>query len=287
MNNKLLYVIILNYNGGEDTIRCIESVRKSNYNRFKILVVDNGSEDASHFLLGKMFTDIEILQSGKNLGYAGGNNIGIEYALKRGAEYICLLNNDVVIAQDMLSILVENLQEDDKKVVGPAILFWNEERVYSTGAIINFWKGTAKFINFEQSYRDIEKKPISCDYLEGTCLMFSERTLREVGMMPEEYFMYFEETEWCCKAKKKGYDVVCIPLAKLWHKGSASVNKIEGFKAYYENRNRVLFEKRNAPTIQKIFFYHYLVLQTIYRIIRKQFSLKESYPIWEELKKRG
>lgn len=267
---KAVYVIILNYNGYEDTIKCIQSVKKSTYQKLRIIVIDNGSKDFSENRIKEVFPDIYIIQTGKNAGFAGGNNIGIRYALQEGADYICLLNNDVLVAEDMISILVKVLKENERRIVGPATMIWREEIIHSTGLKINFSKGTARLINLKENYERVEKCPIYCDYLEGTCLMFAPNLIQEVGLIPEEYFLYYEETEWCCKAKKRRYDIVCIPQAKLWHKGSASVNKITGLKLYFEDRNRVLFERRNAPLIKRLLFYLYFFIQLIYRILSHQ-----------------
>lgn len=104
--------------------------------------------------------------------------------------------------------------------------------------------------------------------------MVTRDFINEVGVLPEEYFLYYEETEWCWRAKKKKYGVVCIPKAKLWHKGSASVNKLTGLKLYFEDRNRVLFEKRNATFIQRWFFYAFFWTQLLYRILSRKRDLR-------------
>lgn len=104
--------------------------------------------------------------------------------------------------------------------------------------------------------------------------MFTKAFIDDVGMIPDVYFMYYEETEWCCNAKKQGYDVVCVPLARLWHKGSSAANKVNGMKLYFEDRNRVLFERRNAPFFKKVIFYGYFTLQLIYRILSRKRDLR-------------
>ncbi len=270
MISKLVYVIILNYNGCNDTIKCIYSIKKSNYHKIKILVVDNGSQDDSVNKIKKEFPDLDIIQTGQNMGFAGGNNVGIQRALQEGAEYICILNNDVIVSENMIDVLVQSLCQNDRRIVGPATMIWDSETVHSTGMIINFFTGTARILNLWKDYSLIEKSAIYCDYLEGTCLMCTKKCIEEVGNIPEVYFLYYEETEWCCTAKKKGYEVVCIPSARLWHRGSASVDKITGLKLYFEDRNRVLFERRNAPFTSKIFFYIYFTIQMVYRLLSGQ-----------------
>lgn len=272
--NKLVYVIILNYNGYADTINCIDSVKKSSYQRIQILVVDNGSGDDSVRKIEEAFPDLEILCTGQNLGFAGGNNAGIQRALEEGADYICILNNDAIVAEDMIELLAQNLYQNERRLIGPATMVWDTQIVHSTGLKINFYTGTARMMNYHEDYERIGKDELCCDYMEGTCLMFTKAFVEDVGMIPEVYFLYYEETEWSWIAKRKGYDVTCIPSARLWHKGSSAANKVNGMKLYFEDRNRVLFIRRNAPFFKKTFFYGYFSLQLFYRILSRQRDLR-------------
>lgn len=268
--NPLIYVIILNYNGYEDTRKCVESVLKSTYSNLKVLIVDNASTDHSEEKLRSDFSECIVLQTGSNLGYAGGNNAGIKYALDNKAEVICILNNDTIVANDMIETLADYLFRYPGSIVGPSTLFWNTDIIHSAGVNIDFWRGHSKIFHYEEKVEKIEDNLIPCDYLEGTCLMFQTKDIDTIGLLPEIYFMYFEETEWCYRAKKKGIDIICIPKAKLWHKGSASSNKISGMKQRLEDRNRIIFEQRNANIVQKTFFFFYVWVQLFFRIIAKK-----------------
>ena len=270
MVEALVYVIVLNYNGYEDTKKCIESVLKNTYSNFEVLIVDNASVDDSETRLREDFPQCVVLQTGSNLGYAGGNNVGIKYAVEKEAEYICILNNDTLVAEDMIEILVSHLKKFPQSIVGPATLFWKSNIIHSAGANIDFWRGISNIPYYSEKIENIRKNSISCDYLEGTCLMFSTKYIDTIGLLPEIYFMYFEETEWCWRAKKRGINVVCIPKAKLWHKGSASSNKVSGMKQRLEDRNRIIFEQRNASIAQRIFFFVYVWTQLLFRIITKK-----------------
>lgn len=275
----LVYVIILNYNGFDDTKNCIESVKKSSYPRIKIVVVDNASSDDSAVKLRESFSDCIVLQTESNLGYAGGNNVGIKYALEQGADYICILNNDTLIAENTIEILMNKIISTRNCIVGPATLFWNKEIVHSAGVDINFWKGTSKIHYYGEDVSTISNIEVVCDYLEGTCLLFSTKDFEKIGLLPEIYFMYFEETEWCYRAKQNGIRIVCITNAKLWHKGSASTNKISGMKQKLEDRNRIVFVQRNASNIQKIIFYIYIWTQVVFRLIlkKREFDVIKDY----------
>lgn len=285
MNKEgLLYIIILNYNGWDETVQCIESVRKIKYTDYKILVIDNASDEVpAHNMRPE---EIEYIRLNQNLGYAGGNNIGIEYAIRKGAAYICLMNNDIVVESNIFNQLIPQLDQPDTGVVGPATLFWKSDLIHSTGLKINFYTGTAKILNYKKKVKDIKESNIDCDYLEGTCLVFKASLIEQIGYLPEEYFLYFEETEWCCRIKREGLRVVCVPLANIWHKGSSSVNKISGLKCYFEDRNRILFEKRNAPAGAKIFFSFYFMVQFFYRIIRGKRNIRAFRAIMDGLSGR-
>lgn len=263
----LLYVIILNYNGYDDTTECIKSVLQSTYHPLEILIVDNASADESVSKLHERFPEISLLKMKQNLGYAGANNRGIEWSLENGTEYICLLNNDIKVEKDCFSILVEKIKKKKYALVGPATLFWDDGLVHTTGLKFNFYKGEAELLNFKKEVEDIQEENINCDYLEGTCLVFSKELFKKAGYLSEDYFLYYEETDWCCRIKRMGMSVLCIPKAKLWHKGSASVKKVTGLKQYFDIRNRIMFEKRNAFAGAKIIFYMYFSIQIFWWLL--------------------
>lgn len=274
-NEPLVYIIILNYNGYKDTIECVNSLKKINYKNYNVIIVDNNSIDESEKILKEKFKQYTIIQTGENLGYAGGNNVGIRYAVKNNADYICILNNDVIVEKYFLEELVKYLYNNhNAAMVGPMICEYSNERiVQSTGAMINLYKGNVPPLNCGKTQDEINQKVIKCNYIGGACILVRKEILDEIGLIPENYFLFFEETEWCLKAKKRGYDIVCYCNAKVNHKGSASINKVSGLSEYFMHRNRVVFEKRNANLVQLICFYVYLFLQTVYIIILKKQSL--------------
>ena len=185
------------------------------------------------------------------------------------------MNNDVIVPADCLSKMVESMENNSNIAMeGPMILDYKEDIVQSTGAMINFKKGECVLNNFRKDLSEINREEIVCDYVEGACLLVRNSIIPSIGFIPEDYFLFFEETEWCWKCKLKNYDVVCNTYAWVRHKGSASMENIVGIKEYYLNRNRVLFEKRNATVLQKICFLLYLTVQTLYRISFKKYSTK-------------
>ena len=269
MKNDLVAIVILNYKGLEDTIECVESIKKITYKDFFCVIVDNHSEDGSYENLLKRFPEHVVIGSDKNSGYANGNNLGIKYAIQEGAEYVCILNNDTIVEPNFLTILVEQMKKDNTiGIAGPKICeYFQPEIVQSTGAMINLYMGKTPSLNARMEERKVSDQIIKCDYVGGACLMIKCEMIEKVGLIPECYFLFFEETEWCLRAKKNNYQVVCVPRAKIFHKGSAAIKKISGLSEYYFYRNQVVFEKRNASKIQFITFCIYLLLHLPGKII--------------------
>lgn len=273
--SPLVYIVILNYNGYIDTIECINSIKRIIYDNYRVVIVDNNSNDDSEKILKEKFPDYIILQTGKNLGYAAGNNIGIKYAVTNNANYICIMNNDVIVNKFFLNKLI-NYMDDNRNtaMVGPMLLeYKNKDIIQSTGSIINLNKGYALPLNNNKRKNQIKEGIIKCDYVSGACILVRKEIIDVIGLIPENYFLFYEETEWCLKVKQYGYDVTCVCDAEIIHKGSISINKISGLNEYFMCRSRVVFEKRNANTIQFINFCLYLIIQTAYRIAFKKQSV--------------
>lgn len=271
---KSVCIVILNYNNYEDTIECINSVKDIEYKNYEIVVIDNCSSNDSVAELKKKFNDtIVLIENDKNLGYAGGNNVGLKYAYDYGFEYVCILNNDTVVKKDFLSKCVEYL-EVNKEVafVGPIVLEYTNDIVQSSGGRVLVKKGSMEQINTGKKRDEIECE-IDCDYISGACMVFKTKLLQSQGYIPENYFLFYEETEWCYRVKKNGYRNVCINSTYIRHKGSISINQVDGLNAYLMARNRIVFYRRNIASGWKyVLFLVYLFMETIYRTIRYDFN---------------
>lgn len=248
-----LFLIILNYNNGKDTIDCIRSIEairaKNETIQYHIVVVDNGSNDDSLEQI-KTHSDatIHLIESPDNLGYAGGNNIGIRYAIESGADIVCILNNDVIVNSSSFLPCVEALLDNDELgIVGPVILDYGTNIIQSAGANIDYLKLKTPFINYKKTYTP-ENIIQYCDYVGGACMLFQPALVEKIGYLPEGYFLFWEETEWCQKAKKAGSKIGCIYAASVQHKGSATINKTIGTGTHYLECNRVVFSRRNSPS---------------------------------------
>lgn len=269
MNEPKVFIIILNYNSINDTVECIESLNNIDYSNYEIVVVDNSESTECYNLLKNKFNKYEIIRVSENMGYANGNNIGISYALDNKADYICVLNNDVIVEKDFLSKIVKVLNEyKNVGIAGPCICEYKDKsKVQCAGANISLYTGLTKRVGKGTTYDYKNRKNIAVDFLGGACFICKREVFDKIGLIPENYFLFFEETEFCIKAQKAGYKLLCVYESKIYHKGSSTISKFGGLSYYFLNRNRVVFIKRNSNIVQKTVFSIYIFIEAIGRII--------------------
>ena len=266
-------IIILNYNGFADTKECINSILENiELTKNKIVVVDNGSSKGEIELLRNLCKNEKIclIETHKNLGYARGNNVGIQYAIVNQFVYICILNNDTIIVEDFLTPCMETLSlHHEVGFLGPAIIDYKTNKIQSTGGEIDMLRGRVDLLNPGADPKIILKgnRFVSCDYVGGACIICRTDLIEKIGTIPENYFLFYEETEWCYKALKIGYRNLCQTDTIVIHKGSQSTNHYRGLQEYLMARNRVVFVKRNAQnTFNFITFLVYLFLGNVKRM---------------------
>lgn len=211
-------VVILNWNGWRDTVACVESVRRQTLHPEWIVVVDNASTDDSEATLRALGPDVTVLQSGANLGFAGGNNVGIRWALARGADAVWLLNNDATAEEGALSALVEaHLRRPTLGAIGTRIYEASHPDVLQSwgGGWINLWTGRAREYRFEVPEAEL-------DYISGCSLFLPRAALERGGLLDEGFFMYFEDTELSLRYRALGMRLGVANDARVLHKGGAS-----------------------------------------------------------------
>lgn len=251
MNEPLVFIVILNWNGWQDTIECVESCRELSYPHFRILIVDNGSSDGSDAILRERLPGIEFIQTGSNLGFAGGNNVGIRYALEQGAYYVWLLNNDTTIGSGALNALVEAAERNDRNgMVGSKVVYSdNPVRIWYAGAVLDPqspWRPHHRGLNEED--RGQYDKTGATGYVTGCSLLVRSETVEDVGLLDEELFLYFEDADWSARASSAGWKLVYCPGSLVYHKVSLSIGGAASpTLLYYTARNRLYFVKRNFP----------------------------------------
>lgn len=273
-----VYIVVLNYNGWKDTLGCLDSLLQLDYDDYMIVVVDNASTDESEEKIAEWRNTkdsalVKYIQAGKNSGFAGGNNVGIKYVMTNSdAKYIWLLNNDTIVDSKALSKLVEVMESNHKiGICGSKLVYdWDRSRVQGYGAIYNKYTGNNISIT---NYNEIDKM----DYVIGASMMVSRAFIEEIGLLSEEYFLYYEELDWALRAKSR-YKLACAPGSIVFHKQGASIggNTVHvmarsKLSDYYSVRNRILFTKKHYPWCLPT-IYLGLVVAIINRICRGQWD---------------
>lgn len=270
-NSPLVYLIVLNWNHFQETIECVRSIKQLNYSDYRILVVDNKSENNSVKEIQRQIgSQIHLILNPSNLGFAAGNNVGIKFALKNDADYVVLLNNDTYINDaDMISELVNTLERDTSIGLACPSIFYQDKpsQPWYAGAVFSLWRGGGRHIQRLPSTRT----PLDTDYATGCCVIASRRLLVEVGLLDENFFLYQEDVDWSLRAKKAGFRVVYVPDAELIHKVSVSTRDDRGVGTYspqivyYKFRNRILITRKHGNLLQKYLIWPILILfQSLY-----------------------
>ncbi|NFH70315.1 glycosyltransferase family 2 protein [Clostridium botulinum] len=282
---KLVYIILVNYNGLNDTIECLNSIQKSNYKNYKVLIIDNNSPDKSGIELKKRFSQYEFILNEENLGFAKANNLGYQYALKKKAEYILLLNNDTIIDSDMINELISNSNKNTITV--PKMYYYNSDILWYAGGKISINKGTAYHLG--EKKKDCKKfsEKMQVSFATGCCMLIHKDILKEIGLFDEAYFMYCEDFDFSLKLQKKSKIIIFSPKAKLWHKVNASTKNNSNISKYYLTRNRFYLLKKHKNYFNPLSTIYTYITRLI--ILMLSFLKKDDYKIyimaWNDYKK--
>ncbi|PKP42570.1 MAG: glycosyltransferase family 2 protein [Bacteroidetes bacterium HGW-Bacteroidetes-10] len=264
--------ITINYNGLNDTIELIQSLKNHCKGfSFEIIVVDNGSRSNENTELSRLFPDITIIRSDINLGFSGGNNLGIN---KANGRYLFLINNDTFLIDDSLSELVKFMDiNDNAAAASPKIKFKTPENTIQFAGYTSLSKFSIrnKLIGyFEQDYGQYTV-PYETPYTHGAAMILRRSVIKEVGLMPEIFFLYYEELDWCTKMKNKGFSLWFVPAATVIHKESRSTGQGSYLRTFYIVRNRLLYSWRNRCGIERMLSMIYLIMIAIPKGIIQSF----------------
>jgi GT2 family glycosyltransferase len=237
-----LVAVVLSWNGREDTLACLESLRG-----IETVCVDNGSNDGSGDAVAERFPDVELILAGVNLGFAGGNNAGIRRALDRGADWVLLVNNDAIVEPGIVEALAAAAEaRPDAGVLACKVLFADTERLWYAGAGFNPYLGRSRHERFGKpdeagSLRDTVRAT-------GAGMAVSRAAIDAAGLLDEELFLYAEDLEWCLRIQAAGFAVVYVPAARVRHRVSAASGGAGSPTAsYYEARNVLAVVERHRP----------------------------------------
>ena len=257
-NECKLSIITVNYNGLKDTCELIDSIPFND--SLEVIVVDNASTEDEATAIQENYTKVKVIISKKNLGFAGGNNLGIKAAK---GKYIFLVNNDTLFKDFNIQSLIDRLESSPNiGIVCPKIRFsWGNNPIQFTGYTpLSEVTVRNKSIGFEEEDRGQYDIPHPTPYAHGAAMMIKREVIDRVGLMPECYFLYYEELDWSMMINRSGYEIWYEPTCTIYHKESQTTGQNSPLRTYYITRNRLLLVKRNWKGILKYISYFYLII---------------------------
>lgn len=274
-------IILLNWNGATDTIECLESLKKVNYPYYDIYLVDNNSKKESideltdyiqkdkfysseivtanqlNTYQKKLDTNLLFILNDNNAGFAGGNNVALRYIMKNNlSEYVMLLNNDTVVSPDFINGLVDKAnQSSENGFVGINTYYYDNNKQIQTvgGGLIDLVHGECSAVTNSQ----VDE----FDFITGSCVLMPLQVLKEVGLMDESYFMYWEDVDWSTRTRNKGYKLKVADYGYIYHKEGASIHSTR--RIYYHTRNRIKYMKKFTKGFKLLKFIIYIILFVI------------------------
>lgn len=246
-------IIVLNWNGKEDTTKCLSSLEKLTYPHIEVLIVDNGSSDDSVEVFRKRFPHFRLIETGINLGYAGGNNVGMEIALKEGFGFLFVLNNDTVVDPGIVEAFLQRFSKGKEGILGAKIYRMDApEHLDHLGGKWNPKKMDFDYVGYRALDHPKWNAPQKLDYVCGAALMIRREVLEAIGLFDPRFFLFWEEADLCFRAKRAGFEIQHCPEAKVWHRVSASFTGGKPHAAYFLWRNRLLWIERNISGFQRL-----------------------------------
>ncbi|MEM9649102.1 MAG: glycosyltransferase family 2 protein [Bacteroidota bacterium] len=241
----LVSIITINYNESGVTLELLQSIRELSYPNYEVIVVDNASPKDNPDIIKDQFPEVNLIKSKENLGFAGGNNLGLKQAK---GDFLLFINNDTIVPENFIEPLVETLEGDETiGMVSPKIKFhWDPSLIQYAGYTpMNRWTIRNNSIGYHQKDDGNYDQPGETQSIHGAAMMVPKRIVEEVGAMTEVYFLYYEEHDWAEMVKRAGYKIYYQPKSYILHKESVSTGKFSPLKTYYISRNRILFARRN------------------------------------------
>ena len=275
----IVSIITINYNGLKDTCELIDSLPLEDKS-IEVIVVDNASKEDEATIIANRYPQVKVIRSEQNLGFAGGNNLGIKAAQ---GKYLFFINNDVILKPQTSDIrhLISRLETDDKiGAVCPKIRFaWGDNPIQFAGYTpLSRYTMRNRSIGFGETDKGQYDTAHSTPYAHGAAMMVKREAIEKVGLMPECYFLYYEELDWSMMFMRAGYSIWYEPACTIYHKESQTTGQNSPLKTYYLTRNRLLFVKRNIQGLRRYITYTYLLLVVAPRdickyILHRQFNL--------------
>jgi GT2 family glycosyltransferase len=253
--SPVVAIIVLTWNQRDLTLDCLTSLAAMDYavDRLHIIVVDNGSKDSTAAAVRESFPHVTVLENDDNLGFAGGNNVGIRRALETSPDYIMLLNNDTTVEPDILHQLLRIIEPDPSVgIVGPKMLYFDKpDTIWCAGNMIKWSTGETVRLQADQ--------PDQCaaavrqvDFITACAILLRREVIERIGLLDPRFFIYYEETDWCARASEAGWRILYVPHARIYHKVSAAMGITSPATDYYMVRNSFLFLSKHLTGFTRL-----------------------------------
>lgn len=256
--HPLVSIITINYKQAAVTIALLETLKEISYPNYEIIVVDNGSGEYDANIIASTAPWVKVVASAVNLGFAGGNNLGVAEAK---GELLLFINNDVEVPAGFLEPLVSAMQQPEVGMASPKIRYFHSPQTiqYAGSTPLSYLTMRNRAIGYAETDNGQYDRTLETAFAHGAAMITSRKVVDKVGLMFEGYFLYYEELDWCERIKKAGFKIMYVPESVIYHKESASTGKQSPLKTYYLNRNRLLFLKRNTAGLTKAMGFAYFL----------------------------
>lgn len=274
----IIGVVLVNWNGWENARRNYESLIASDYDKWRVFIVDNASSDDSVEMIRRDIPDAVLIEISENLGFAGGCNVGIRKVLELGLEYVFLLNSDARVVPDALGKLVSTSQQlNDRGVLGSLVRYFPSGQVQFMGSRRSLVSGRPHWFTEAEDAEQLQQDLIDTDFIFGAALFAPAEMFREVGLFDERFFLNYEETDWCYRAAALGIRCHVVTKSVVEHIGSASLGaRTAPLQTYFLTRNRLLFYDKHGGLRDLFAAYVETLSDLVGRIVR---SVKARSPI--------
>ena len=224
LHNQRVAIVVLNYNNPIATVRCLNSIKSLSHGKteYEIVVIDNGSSDDTVRQIHLNYPSLRLIEAEQNLGYAGGNNLGMKIALKENFSHVLILNNDTQVIDDLM---LDKLLKGNTDLAAPSIKFQHHNQTFiDFGGQVDYLLGRNTHLEF--SVDSVPKVVVQPDYLSGTCLLVNCQVFRKIGLLDDHYFLYYEDVDFCLRAVKAGFKLSLSQKTTIFHELSSSANKL-------------------------------------------------------------
>lgn len=269
MGEPHVSIIILNWNQKLVTAACLRSLEKITYKNYRVIVVDNGSGDDSVAYLRQNFPSAVILANVENVGFAEGCNVGMRRACEEGTDYAFLVNNDVTVEPNALEVLVSTAEADRTIGIVGAVNYALDDpgKPLIIGTNFNWLSGYARRENLKPIESGRIRDPQPIDGASGSALLIKRPVIDRIGLLDARFFIYYEDVDWCLRARRAGYRVLYVPQAKVYHEIGTTFGKNDAVLCYLYTRNLPLFMVKNSPRLLLANFFVFYVLKILFRIV--------------------